>query len=223
MVDLKRRENIKKAIALGLSAISLMFFAKLTKGAVVLKDKSSNTEYRFGSTADFSAAGLRLPQASPATISQDGEIELDNIDGTLVVQNSNGHTYLGSSTDVVYGKLLHSKTITIIEPDKVQAVTDGVPMFSVESDEFPHGIEIVQVYLKTSESSTYSVNLEKWATPTDGSPDTLTTIATSTSTEANEAPDTTGTVGTSEIIMLDLPDTDVNWIQLTVVFYEPIA
>jgi len=172
---------------------------------------------------DLGSADFELPQASAAAPDADGEVELDMTDGTLVIQNSSGHTYLGSSTDVVYGKLLKQKSITIMEPDKVQAVSDAIPMFAVETDEYPHGIEIAQVYLKTDANSTLSVNLESWTDPADASPSTLTTVATSTSDEVNEAPDTDGTVAGGKIVMLDLDTTDVNWVQVTIVYYEPIA
>jgi hypothetical protein len=173
---------------------------------------------------DLNAKNLELPQASPAAPATDGAVELDMTDGKLVIQNSTSHAAFGTATDVVYGSAIKGPAcVTLAEPDVMQGLIDNWPMLAVESTKFPHGIEITRVYLKTDASSTLSVVLEKWSSPTDGAPDTLTTIATSASTEADEAPDTEGTVGTSEIIMLDLDTTDVNWLELCFDFYEPIS
>jgi len=123
----------------------------------------------------------------------------------------------------IYGSLIKPGCGTYFQPDKIQSVTDTVPLFPVESTVFPHGIEITRVYLKTSASSTLSVNLEEFTSPTDGAPSTITTIATSASTEADEAPDTDGTVAAGSIIMLDLDTTDVDWLTLCIDYYEPIS
>ena len=115
---------------------------------------------------------------------------------------------------------LRSPCWTLAEPENIQSVFDAVPLLSVEATTYPGGIEITGVYLKTSTSSTYSVNLEKWSDPEDASPDTLTTITTSSNSEVYEVPDTEGTVGTSEIIKADLPADDIDWSQICIDFYK---
>lgn len=111
-------------------------------------------------------------------------------------------------------------SVTIFDPDGVQAVSDAVPMLAAESTWAPNGITIKDIYLKTDASSTYSINLEEWTSPTDGSPATIETVATSSSTEAED--DGTladATVAAGSIVFIDLPSTAANWIQVTVTYY----
>lgn len=114
-----------------------------------------------------------------------------------------------------------SKSITIIEPHKVQVKADEVPVFPVEVDEFPNGITVKKVFLKTSADSTYSVNIEEWDDPQDVSPRTIVAVATSASDEADATPaGNDGDVAVDHIIMIDLPTTNLDWIQVTILFEE---
>lgn len=172
---------------------------------------------------DFGGADLELPQGQ--TPDTDGDIDLDFTDGSVVIQHGSAHAELGSATDVVVGKLIHSFSATLAMPDLLQAEIDNWPLKSIESTEFPHGIVVTDIYLKTSASSSYSLNVENWDDPTtiNGSNGTIDAIATSTSTEVTEDTITYSTIAAGQIIMLDLDTDDLGWIYVSVEYYEPIA
>lgn len=174
---------------------------------------------------DFAAADVELPQASPAAPDADGEIEVDMTDGSLVIQNSSSHAELGASTDVVYGKIIKSWGKTYAFPDSLQSEIDNWPFMAVESSEFPHGIVITDIYLKTSAASTYAVNVENWDDPTtiNGVNGTIDAITTSANTEAHEDTITYATIAAGQIIMLDLPTTDIGWFYIQIDWYEPTS
>lgn len=112
---------------------------------------------------------------------------------------------------------IRTKWITLLEPDKIQAVIDNVPMFAVESDQYPNGITIKKVFLKTDANSTLAINVERWTSPLDGAPTTIVNIATAASAEAASGA-LSFDVAAGEIVMLDLDTTNVNWAQVGVSF-----
>lgn len=174
---------------------------------------------------DYGGADLELPQATPAVPNADGEIELDFTDGTMVVQHGSAHAELGAATDVVMGKMPHSFAVTLAMPDGLQSEIDNWPLKAIESTIFPHGIVVTRIRLKTSASSTYAVNIENWDDPTtiNGANPTIDAITTSGSTEATEDTITYSTIAAGQIIMMDLPTTDIGWITVEVEYYEPAA
>ena len=92
-------------------------------------------------------------------------------------------------------------------------------MFAVEADEFRGGMEIQRVYLKTSAASSLGVSLYKYSTPTDASPNYICSVDTDSSTESDTTPAViSGAVGTSELLMISVPDVDVDWMHVTVFF-----
>jgi hypothetical protein len=106
-------------------------------------------------------------------------------------------------------------SMTIYDPDGIQGTSDALPILPIETDWAPNGITLKSLWLKTDASSTYSVNFELWTSPTDGTPSTIETVATSASTEATDD----GTLTTSDgavgsIIFVDLPATAANWISV---------
>lgn len=172
---------------------------------------------------DFGGADLELPQGQ--TPDADGDVDLDFTDGSVVIQHGSAHAELAAATDVVVGKLIHSFAATLAFPDSLQGEIDNWPLKAIESTEFPHGIVITDIYLKTSASSSYSLNVENWDDPTtiNGVNPTIDAIATSTSTEVTEDTITYATIAAGQIIMLDLPTDDLGWIYVQVEYYEPIA
>lgn len=115
---------------------------------------------------------------------------------------------------------LQVASVTIFDPDGVQAVSDAVPLLAIESTWAPNGITIRDIYLKTDSSSTYSINLEEWTSPTDGSPSTIETVATSSTTEAeDDGTLSDSSIAAGSIVFVDLPSTAANWIQVTVTYY----
>lgn len=176
---------------------------------------------------DFGGADFELPQASPAAPDADGEIELDFTDGSLVVQHGSAHAELGGSTDVVMGKLIHSFTATLAFPDLLQAEIDNWPLKAIESTQFPHGVVITDIHLKVSDMSGYDLNVENWDDPNtinagNGTIDNIVCTAHSQD-ENSEDTITYSTIAAGQIIMLDLPTTNVSWIYIQVEYYEPIA
>jgi len=196
-------------------------------GALVFGTSPTISGATLNGNTDASGGDFALPTvaAGPAAPDADGEIELDFADGSVVVQWGNNHAELASSTDVVIGKLIHSFAATVFDPDTIQSTIDQIPLKAIESSEFPHGIVITDIYLKTDASSTYSVDVENWDDPTtiNASNGTIDTIATSSSSEVQEDTITYATIGAGQIIMLDLPTTDINWFYIQVEYYEPIA
>jgi hypothetical protein len=174
---------------------------------------------------DFGGADLEIPQAAPAAPDADGEIEVDFTDGSVVVQHGSAHAELAAATDVVTGKLIKSFSATLAMPDLLQAEIDQWPLKSIETSEFPHGIVVTEIYIKTSASSTYAINVENWDDPTtiNVANPTIDAITTSAGTEATEDTITYSTIGDGQIIMLDLPTTDIGWVYIQVDYYEPIT
>ena len=74
-------------------------------------------------------------------------------------------------------------------------------------------------------ASTYAINVENWDDPTtiNGANPTIDVITTSASIEATEDTITYSTIAAGQIIMLDLPTTDIGWVMITIEFYEPAA
>jgi hypothetical protein len=145
-------------------------------------------------THDFGGATVELPNGNNPTVSAAGTASVD--------ANDNSLRLYGSAERVI--------------PDGVQAVSDAIPILTVESTWAPAGITIRDIYLKTSASSTYSINLEEWTSPTDGAPTTIEAVATSSTTEAED--DGTladGAIAAGSLIFVDLPATAESWIQVT--------
>ena len=165
---------------------------------------------------------LQIPASNAPTVSNDGEIALElDEDGLNLQAGSNTTGGIPTSTDVKL-PLLQMKSITILEPDLVQAVSDAVPWFAVDSYNFPAGITVTAIRLATSASSSVSYNIEEWTSPTDGSPATIDAIATSSSTEKTETTITDASVAVGGYVMIDLDTTDINWAHLDIWFYVNI-
>jgi hypothetical protein len=148
----------------------------------------------------------KLPQGNNPTVSAAGGVSVD--------ANDNSLRLYGSAERVI--PTMQVCSITIFDPDGVQAVSDAIPILTVESTWAPAGITIRDIYLKTSASSTYSISLEEWTSPTDGAPTTIEAVATSSTTEAED--DGTladGAIAAGSLIFVDLPATAESWIQVT--------
>lgn len=111
-------------------------------------------------------------------------------------------------------------SLTVLQPQLVQAVADDIAYIYVGSDAFPNGIEITQLHLATPVSSTYSLTLNQRLSP-NGSDTAIATIATSASTEADVTPaGTNGKVPAGSYIFVDFPTTSLSWFQLTLTYQE---
>ena len=142
-----------------------------------------------------------------------------SIDGTLS-GNSDDALPTEKAVKTYVDSKVYTRTRTIFDPDTVQATSDAVPIFTIESDEFPNGITIVSFGIKTNASSTYSVVLEEWTDPTTQAND-LETVATSASTEAeddgtigNGSGGAAGDCNVGSMLFIDLPADDLDWLQV---------
>jgi hypothetical protein len=176
---------------------------------------------------DFGGADLEIPQAAPAVPAVDGGIEVDFTDGKLVMQHGSAHAELSAATDVVMGTLIQSRQGTFAFPDLLQAEIDNWPFMRVDSTEFPHGIVVTSITLTVSGDTSYAINVENWDDhdTINGANPTIDAVAyTAPSTgEVTETAITYATIAAGQIIQIDLPTTDVSWIQITMEFYEPAA
>ena len=101
-------------------------------------------------------------------------------------------------------------------PDQLQIETDDWPLWTIESGEYPSGITITDIGIKTPSSSSYTVSLLEYTSPTDGSPSTIESgIATSSSTEAeDDGTIADASVAAGSIIYVDLDTDDVSWVMI---------
>ncbi|KKL23837.1 hypothetical protein LCGC14_2421390, partial [marine sediment metagenome] len=195
-----------------LSTTPVLGYAKVASTTEYIWDKDGDVNIKdltAVGNVDFGGADLEIPQGQ--TPDTDGDIDADFTDGTLVLQHGSAHAELGASTDVVMGKLIHSFAATLGFPDSLQGEIDNWPLKAINSTEYPHGIVVTAIRLTTSASSTYAVNVENWDTPTTINPanPTIDAITTSANTEAVESTITYDTIPAGQIIMLDLPTTDI--------------
>jgi len=152
-------------------------------------------------------------------LSADGQIALEtDADAINIQAGSNSTGGIPSNTDVAI-PLVQQKDITLLEPDQIQSVSDAIPFFAVDAYNYPNGITITAIRLATSASSTLTINVEEWTSPTDGSPATIDSIATSASSEVTETTITDALVAAGGYVFLDLDATDVDWAKVTIWFY----
>lgn len=153
------------------------------------------------------ATSFEVPNGNDPTLSIQGQVAVDGNDQNLRIRGA-------SATRVV--PTVQFATITIFDPDTIQATSDALPILPVESTWAPGGITILDIYLKTDASSTYSINMEEWTSPTDGAPSTIETVATSASTEAeDDGTLTDAAIAAGSIVFVDLPATAANWITVS--------
>lgn len=84
-----------------------------------------------------------------------------------------------------------------------------IKLLTVHSDFAPDGITIITVGLETGESSTYEVTYQIRDNPTDASPTTIETIATSASEEVESSSLDEDSVAAGQFVYVVLPATDV--------------
>ena len=159
------------------------------------------------------------------TITTTGTI---NITGTLTLEAQAGNSGGISAGTRVPIPMIQQKDITLIEPDQIRTVNTVVPMFTVDTYNYPRGIEVTAVRIITSADATYQVDVEEWTDPDIGT-GTETTIVNIQSHNGgpadNENTETAGslsstTVNPGSYLMLELNDAeDVDWVKLTIYYY----
>jgi hypothetical protein len=159
------------------------------------------------------------------TITTTGTI---HVSGTLTIEalvgNSGGIT-AGTNVPV---PLIQQKDITLLEPDQIRSVNTRIPMFTIDTYNYPRGIQVTAVRIITSANATYQVDVEEWTDPDigTGAETTIVNIQSHNGGPAdNENTETTAsltdtTVSAGSYIMLELNDAeDVDWVKLTVYYY----
>lgn len=159
------------------------------------------------STDPVITGSLAIPQDNNPTVNSAGEIAVDVNDHSI--------RFFGSAERVIGS--MYVASMTIFDPDGVQATSDAIPILPVEATWAPFGITVRDIYLKTDASSTYSIDLEEWTTIAGGTVTQIeSAIATSGSLEAED--DGTlndASVAAGSIVFVDLPATAVNFITVT--------
>ena len=170
------------------------------------QDISTNRTWTLSLPAAIDLGGktsFEIPNAANPTTSAEGQIAWDSNNDAIEVYN-------GTSSNLIATRI-KSIHATIYDPDGIQPTVDAVSLFSVETEMFPFGITLLSCGIKTSASSSYSVNFEEWTSPTDGAPSTIETVATSASTEAeDDGTLTDASIAAGSIIKIDLPATDID-------------
>jgi len=151
------------------------------------------------------ADDFELPNGTDPVTDTAGQVAVDTDDEAIEMY--------GSESRLIPTLYLISKTI--YDPDGIQGTIDAPGIFPVEAESFPHGITIKDCGIKTWSSTSYSVNFEEWTSPSDGSPSTIETVATSTSYEAeDDGTLTDASIAAGSIICVDLPDTDIDMLMV---------
>lgn len=158
-----------------------------------------------------------------------GAIVHDSLDANWATFIEDDTTHPGTiggivndSLQVYWARLVDTMRIVqaaVFLPHQVRDTVANVLMYMVEDILAPNGIRIHEFGLKTVESSSYTLILRKFATPDDGSPDAVDTVATSSSREAESTPNPSNkTVAAGEILQVLLPATVTDMIYYYIVF-----
>jgi len=162
---------------------------------------------------------LKIPASTAPSLTVDGQVGLEtDADAVNIQAGSNTVGGIPANT-VVALPLVQQKDITLLEPDQIQTVSDAIPFFTVDAYNYPNGITITAIRLATDASSSLTINVEEWTSPTDGSPATVDSIATSASSEVTETTITDASIAAGSYVFLDLDTTDVNWAKVTIWYY----
>lgn len=164
---------------------------------------------------DFGGAtSLEIPNSDNPTTDANGEFAADN--------NANAHeVYIPSEGESGLLPFYKYKAVGIPLPDSVQAYIPDYKMFRVKDIWAPYGIEIDSIEIQLDADAAYSLVVEEWSgadPPVFQS--TITTIATGgTDTHAIEAPDSDAAIDANDWIVLDLPTTDVPFLNVGIYYH----
>jgi len=156
------------------------------------------------------ATSLEIPNDANPTTTVEGQIAYDTDDEAIEVYDGSASRLIGT---------VHIFSGSIYDPDSIQSTEDAIPILAVESDWAPHGIKLLSVGIKTDSSSSYSVNFEEWTSPDSGSTSTIELVATDTSYEAEDDGIDDSDIAVGSIIYIDLPDTDIDMLQVWGTYY----
>lgn len=153
---------------------------------------------------------LVLPQANAPTTDAEGEIAWDDNDDALEV-------YDGSVSRLIAS--LGDGEVTIFAPD---GVNDQIPIFHVDADKYPHGIKLVNVQITIPSDGAYSMVFEEWAGDPAAAQNDIETVTTGAGDSYMEVTLTDiddSDIDADDYIFLDIPATDIDWIQCKFIYY----
>jgi hypothetical protein len=153
---------------------------------------------------------LDLVAVNDPTTDAEGEIAFDANNDAIEV-------YDGAVSRLI--PTLDDKDGTFIAPD---AINDEIPFFHVDADKYPFGIKLVNVQITIPSDGAYSMVFEEWAGDPAAAQNDIETVTTGAGDSYMEV--LTGDIDDSDIdaddyIFLDIPATDVDWIQVKIIFY----
>jgi len=109
------------------------------------------------------AGTLRIPFGAAPNILSVGHIALETDVNTINIQAGDG-TDIPTTTAVAM-PLVIQKDITIMQPNKVRAISDAIPFIALEDYNYANGIVIVAIRVATSANSNLTINVEEWTSP----------------------------------------------------------
>lgn len=182
----------------------------LADGGVIYGQNDQSNTVTSGANG-WTFSGLLAPSGSNPTTAAAGALSVDTDDHFIEI-------YTDASRVAV---TKYTAQMTIWDPDTIQAIEDAVPLLAVEADWAPHGITIVDCGWKSDAAATQTIGFEEWTSPTDGTPSTIEDV-TSGSDVTEQADDGTladSAVAAGSIVMIDLPTTSLNYLQVWMTYF----
>lgn len=184
-------------------------------------------------TWDFTSASVALGAFSATTVNagslvfegataDDFETTLGVVDPTadrsINLPDASGTVLLDGSEE---GKT-ESETITILEPDIVQAVSDIILLKHFPAEKYPNGVTMVSVHIGAASAYTNEdFNIEESASPTGSTPSTVEAInLTASATGEDDGTFTDGDIAADGYLFVDLdaaPE-DVAFVAITITY-----
>lgn len=180
------------------------------KGAAAAPEASNTLAL---SSIDLGSGVFELPNSANPTTDAEGEIAFDTDDDMLEI-------FDGSVSRVL--PLLQCKTLTIMQPDLVQAESDDVILFHVMADAFPHGITIKDVALSSSAAMSDTHVIEEWSDRAGTSQSTIESIVMDADVyQEDDGTLSDATIAADAFININLDDAtdDVSSLEITFTFY----
>jgi hypothetical protein len=105
--------------------------------------------------------------------------------------------------------------VNVFDPNSIADANDTVAVFICDANDYPNGCEVNNFWIETSEETTYSVNFERWDGVEDASPETMATVATSSSFRSSTTSVSNATLSPGQRVIADLPTSnDPNFLHL---------
>jgi len=137
----------------------------------------------------------------------------------VVAQGMGGSQYMGPPSRAGGTITNPQKEQTIFEPD---SVNDEIAWFRADAKNYPNGIKIVYVSIQLPGDAAYTMGIEEWSGDPPSSDNTIENVSTGASDNYAEVLDADiddQTVAADKWVYLDIPDTDVDWVTVTCIYY----